>query len=509
MRLVKILFSRFPILVLAVLVQIAALAVVLSYYAQYFVWLEIVGGIMALAVFWHMLCRDTAPEFKLPWLLLLAVFPLLGTVLYVFLATPKLRKRQNKALSEIERYRKEYLTVSPSYREAMEATLGEYGGVEQHLVSAAYSHGFLNNRVDFYGEGGPFFEALLAAIREAREFVFLEYFILSPGQLWERLHRLLLKKRSEGVEVRILYDDLGTLGKLSGRYDKRLAAEGLAARRFNPLHPVLSGIFNYRDHRKIAVIDGKVGFTGGMNIGDEYAGLTNPYGKFKDSGIRLEGAAVGNLTLLFLQLWAAAGRADTDCAKYFPPVPDVRGAGGYAHVFGSGPAPFYREQVAENVLLNLIGAARRRIYVTTPYLIVDRTLMTALQNAAKRGVDVRIVTPHVPDKRVVFQLTRASYPPLLEAGVRIFEYTPGFLHAKQMLVDDEIAFVGTVNLDYRSLSHHFECGAVLCRTPALTDIARDFDGLFAVSGEIPREGFRLGLLNRTAAALLSLFSPLF
>lgn len=509
MKLFKLLFSRFPILLFAFLLQIAGLGVVIGHYAQYFIWFWGISQIFALLVFLHMLNRDVAAEFKLPWMFLLIVFPLFGTVLYLFLANPKIERRKNEALEELERHRDDYLKATPAYREAMNATLGEYRGIENYLVNAAYSHGFLNNRIEFYGDGARFFDALCEALEGARHFIFMEYFILEHGELWDRIHKILIRKQREGVEIRILYDDLGTLGKLSSRFGRVLTAEGLTARRFNPVRPILSGIYNYRDHRKITVVDGKVSFTGGMNIADEYAGITHPLGIWRDSGVRIEGAAVGNLTFLFLQLWATAGRGDTNCGRFFPPIPSLDGTGGYAHAFGSGPAPFYREQVAENTLLNLIGAARRRVYITTPYLIVDRALLQALRNAAARGVDVRIVTPHIPDKRLVFLLTRASYRPLLAAGVRIMEYTPGFLHAKQMLVDDEIAFVGTVNLDYRSLSHHFECGVILCRTPALSDITRDFEDLFSISSEITRENFRFGPLARTAAALLSLLSPLF
>lgn len=504
----RILFSRFPILLVAMLLQLATLIVALSY-ARYYFLLELLGIALACFVVLHMLNRDIGAEFKLPWALLVAAFPVLGALLYLCFATPKIRKKQSRALRELEKKRESYLTVTPAYRDTMQATLADYCGIENHLITAAYSHGYLNNRVDFYGEGEPYFRALFEAIEEAEHFIFLEFFILSPGTLWGRLHELLLKKRSEGVEVRILYDDLGTMGRLSYRYDRELTAEGLAVRRFNPVRPILSGVFNYRDHRKIAVVDGRVAFTGGMNLADEYVALTRPYGRWKDSGIRLRGPSVGNLTFLFLQMWATAGRADTDCSRYFLPPGSPEGMGGYVHAFGSGPAPFYREPVAENCLLNLIAAARKRLYITTPYLIVDRVLLTALRNAAARGVDVRLVTPHVPDKRLVFYLTRASYRPLLLSGVRILEYTPGFLHAKQVLVDDRIAFVGTVNLDYRSLSHHFECGAILCATPALGDIATDFEGIFEVSEEITLENFHPGLVSRTAAALISLFSPLF
>lgn len=508
MKFVKLLFSRTPIILLALALQLGALLFVLLRYFEYFIWFEAVGIILGLFIFLHMLGRDTAAEFKLPWMFILMAMPLLGAVLYLFLANPKVRRRQNRALERLEAVREEYLVASGEYRAALLGTLGDYTGIERHLTAAVHSHGFLNNRIAYYGDGVAFFDALCTELEEARSFIFLEYFIISEGLVFDRIHDILRRKVSEGVEVRVIYDDLGTLGKLPARFAARLTAEGINCRKFNRVRPILSGIYNYRDHRKIAVIDGRVGFTGGMNVADEYAGLEFPFGRWKDSAVRIEGAAVGNLTHLFFQLWDAAGKRETDFDKYFLPIPTLDGTGGYVHVFGSGPRPFYREEIAENILLDLFGAARRRIYITTPYLIVDRALTTALRNAAARGVDVRIVTPHVPDKLLVFQLTRASYQSLLAAGVRIYEYSPGFIHSKQILVDDEIAMVGTVNLDYRSLAHHFECAAVLCRTPSLGEIGADFETVFSASEEIPAD-FRMSPLARFTARMLSLFSPLF
>lgn len=508
MRYVKLLFSRLPILLLALALQLSGLLFVLIRYFEYFIWFESASIILGLLVFIHMLNRDTAAEFKLPWMFILMALPLLGAVLYLFLANPKIRRRQNRALEELEAVREEYLVASGEYRAALVGTLGDYSGIERHLASAVRSHGFLNNRISYYGDGTAFFDALCTELEGAQSFIFLEYFIISPGLVLDRIYDILRRKAAAGVEVRVLYDDLGTLGKLPTGFYKKLSAEGISCRKFNKVYPILSGIYNYRDHRKIAVIDGRVGFTGGMNIGDEYAGLAHPFGKWKDSAVRIEGAAVGNLTHLFFQLWDAARKREESFEKYFLPIPTLDGTGGYVHVFGSGPRPFYREEVAENILLDLFGAARRRIYITTPYLIVDRALTTALRNAAARGVDVRIVTPHIPDKRLVFLLTRASYRRLLDAGVRIYEYTPGFIHSKQILVDDEIALVGTVNLDYRSLAHHFECAAILCRTPSLGEIGADFAEIFEASREIAKD-FRMSLPGRFAARLLSLFSPMF
>ena len=320
MKFLKLLFSKTPILLAALFLQLAMLVFVLVRYSEYFVWFEAISIVLGLLIFLHMLGRDTAAEFKLPWIFILMALPLLGAVLYLFLANPRIKRRQNRALEGLEAVREEYLVASGEYRSALIGTLGDYSGIERHLSTSVRSHGFLNNRIAYYGDGMAFFDALCSELETAQSFIFLEYFIISEGLLYNRIHEILRRKVTEGVEVRILYDDLGTLGKLPSGFAKRLCNEGINCRKFNKVYPILSGIYNYRDHRKIAVIDGRVGFTGGMNIGDEYAGLDFPFGRWKDSAVRIEGAAVGNLTHLFFQLWDSAGKREESFEKSVPLV---------------------------------------------------------------------------------------------------------------------------------------------------------------------------------------------
>ncbi len=511
-KIFKLLLSRGLIFGLAILLQVATLVFLMARFIQYYAVIAILNTLLSLGIFIHLTEKDTDPGFKLVWLVILLLFPMLGAVLYLFLANPKVRKKQSRALSSIEKQRQTYLTADLAYRRAIEETLAEYGGIEKTLNRTAYSHGHLGNRVSYFGDGAAFFEDLFASLRAAESFIFLEYFIIKKGRIWDELHAILREKVREGVEVRLLYDDVGTLGDLPGDFDFILTQEGIKCRKFNPIRPILSGIYNYRDHRKIAVIDGKVAYTGGINIADEYAGLAEPFGKWKDSAISFRGSAVANFTFLFLQAYDTSGRApaaDEDYSRYFQSYREEATAGGYIHPFGGGPLPHYKEGAQQNNFLSMIASAKEYLYITTPYLVMDHTLETALKNAALRGVDVRIVTPHIPDKRVVFAMTRASYRGLLAAGIRIYEYTPGFLHAKQLLADGNLGFVGTINLDYRSFSHHFECGAVICRDPSLQAIRRDFDSLFKVSEEVTSENYRMNRFEVWIHRLFSLFAPLF
>lgn len=304
-----------------------------------------------------------------------------------------------------------------------------------------------------------------------------------------------------------MYDDFGCMFTLPRDYDQQLQAKGLQCRVFNRLTPVISLRLNNRDHRKLLIIDGKVGFTGGMNLSDEYVNLWERFGHWKDSAILLEGDAVWSMAVMFLSMWDNISSLDEDFNRFRPPAAPVRPWTGYVQPYTD--TPLDGEAVGQAVYLNLIAKARRYIYITTPYLIIDVATNTALCNAAKSGVDVRIITPHIPDKRYVFEVTRAHYPPLLEAGVRIYEYTPGFIHAKNFVVDDRFATVGTVNLDYRSLFLHFEDGVWLCEAPCIRDIRKDFEETLKLSAPCSLRQFKhLNILLQLYRSILRVFAPL-
>lgn len=362
-----------------------------------------------------------------------------------------------------------------------------------------------------------FLKDLLIELKRAKKFIFMEYFIIKPGMMWDSIHEVLIDKVKENVDVRIIYDDIGSLGYLESDYYKKLQKEGIKCYKFNPFYPILSGIYNNRDHRKITIIDGKIAYTGGINIGDEYINLKSPYGHWKDSAIKLNGPAVNNLTKMFLEMYNSISKNEEDIEKYIKlnieennnNLDNINTDYGFVHPFGDGPKPIYKEQIAENNFINMINNAKKYVYITTPYLIIDYNLTTSLRSAALKGVDVRIITPHIPDKKIIFNLTRSSYKYLLEAGVKIYEYTPGFIHQKSLIVDDNLAFVGTVNFDYRSLVHHYECGVILYNTDSIKDIYIDIKNIIDESQEITLSNFKMRKIDKLISIILFIFSPLF
>jgi cardiolipin synthase len=352
------------------------------------------------------------------------------------------------------------------------------------------------------------FQDMLEELKKAEHFIFMEYFIVEDGKMWGSILEVLEEKARAGLDVRFIYDDLGSVSLLPTGYDKQLEAKGIRCIAFNPFVPLLSLVMNNRDHRKITVIDGHTAFSGGVNLADEYINEKVRFGHWKDTGFMLKGEAVWNYTVMFLRMWNAFRHTDTDYEAFRPQIyhPEAFLSDGFVQPYGD--TPLDDEVVAENVYLNILNQARDYVYIFTPYLIIDHEMNTALCLAAKRGVDVRIVTPGIPDKKVIFQLTRSYYPPLLKAGVRIYEYTPGFLHAKSYVCDDETAVVGTINMDYRGLYLHFECGTCFYRNSIVEQVKQDSLATMEKSRELALSDTRQGFFGGLFCALLRVFAPM-
>lgn len=505
MKFFKFLFSKAFLTAVLLIAQLALIAVTIIY-LEIMPLFRLLSVIVAVAIFLGIINRKENPELKIPWLALLFVLPFFTLMTYILFAHPRIPRKYYDRAADI--YARANACMAKNGSDKPSAPLpDEVIGIESYLASTAHLCGHTGNRITYYGSGEQFLDALLHELENAQNYIFMEYFIISPGKMWDSIRETLIRKAAQGVEVRIIYDDIGCVGKLKSNYYKTLRGHGIDCRKFNAFRPIISGIHNNRDHRKITVIDGKTGFTGGINIGDEYINEDRRLGHWKDTAIKIEGSAVDNLLALFLQIFDITDKTKTDYSKYFVPHEKYEDAG-YVHPFGDGPNPLYPEQIGENNFINLITSAKNYCYITTPYLIPDYTLINALRSAAFRGVDVRIVTPHIPDKKIVFNMTRSNYACLMEAGVKIYEYTPGFVHAKMLVADDKLAFVGTINLDYRSLIHHFECGAVIYGAPCVADIKKDFDETMAVSQlatpRNPKTGKAASVLN----ALLKVFSPM-
>ncbi len=505
-KLLYILFHRSVLIGLALMVQIATLLVMVvtfSEYIDYFYWCCIFISIVAA---FAIVGSRMEPGYKIAWLLVILPFPVLGGIFYLLAGGGHIPKRTQKRMQGI--LEKSELALRDDFKADDLLPLGgdaagQASYLEQHAACPAYT----NTETEYFSLGDLAFPKMLEELKKARHYIFLEYFIIQPGVFWDSILAILEQKAAEGVEVRLIYDDMGCMFTLPRDYDQQMAAKGIQCRVFNRFVPVMTLRLNNRDHRKLMVIDGKVGFTGGINLSDEYINLRERFGHWKDSVILLEGDAVWSMTIMFLTMWDHCCGWDEDFDRFRPPPSPVRPWTGYVQPYTD--TPLDGEAVGQSVYLNMIAKAKNYIYITTPYLVIDVATNTALCNAAKSGVDVRIITPHIPDRRYVFEVTRAHYPPLLDAGVQIFEYTPGFMHAKNFVVDDRFATVGTVNLDYRSLFLHFEDGVWLCESPCIKEIRADFETTLQVCEAItPRRLKRLNILLQLYRSILRVFAPL-
>lgn len=450
--------------------------------------------------------RNMPPESKVTWLLF-AVVPVFGFLLYLMIGERRLSKKEIQQLEKMDsmKFREDN---SYDLRVELKQENKSAFGIVKSLLSMDHNADVYDGTASqYFSLGEEMFEVMLDDLRSAKKFIFLEFYIIDPGMMWNRVLEILVDKVQQGVEVKLLYDDIGCMATLPGDYTQRLRKMGIDAHKFNKVIPRMTVAYNNRDHRKILVVDGQVGYTGGINLADEYINHIVRFGHWKDGGVRLEGRAVKALTRLFLMNWYINRGEITDFDRYHFDSQRVEGKGLYIP-YGSGPKPIYKEQVGKAVYQNIINQAIDYVYITTPYLIIDYDLTEDIKNAAMRGVDVRIVTPFIPDKKLIQIVTRGAYPDLLEAGVKIYEYTPGFIHSKNVISDDELAVVGTINFDYRSLVHHYENAVLMYQTESIADIKQDFEDLFDVSKEISLETLQNSWYQRLLKEIMQLFAPL-
>ncbi len=504
----NVIFGRTMLVVLMLAAQIALLAVLFSslkdwmpYYYGFV--LVLYGGLIL-----HLVNKSSEPITKITWILLVVLAPAVGVALYLFVELDIGHRVLNRRLSELMKETSVFLPDAPTLPEGAAEAAEELEG----LASYAWNHGgkcsvYANTDVRYLSSGEVSMEAMLEDLRAARDFIFLEFFIIDEGVMWGRVLKILEEKLKQGVEVRVMYDGTCAIFRLPYRYPEMLKKLGIPCKMFDPIRPMISTHYNNRDHRKILVIDGKVAYTGGVNLADEYINRGSRFGHWKDVSIRLEGEAVRSFTLMFLQMWNVNESGD-NFARYLDAPRGGWSVDAPGWVLPYGDSPLDNERVGEMVYMDILNRARRYVHIMTPYLILDSEMLTALTFAAKRGVDVSIILPHIPDKKYAFALAKTHYRELLEAGVRIFEYTPGFVHAKTFCSDDCKAVVGTINLDWRSLYLHFECAAYLRDMPAVMDVERDFQDTLAKCQEVRMEDLKsISLSYRVAGWLLKVFAP--
>lgn len=469
-KLLKKVFSRTVVTALLIVIQVAWLVALLLQLGNSLPAIQTVLRILSLVAILFVIKSDMNPSYKIGWILLIAVLPILGGLMYVIFGN----KRPTKNMREMLRAQ---LEKSAEYLDTQESITGELdggaAGLFKYLEGSAGYPTAKNTTVRYYRVGEEMYADLLPELEKAEKFIFLEYFIIRPGEMWDGVLEILKRKAAAGVDVRIIYDDMGCIDILPANYNATLEGWGIRTMAFNRFVPAVSLVMNNRDHRKITVIDGKVGFTGGINISDEYINVKERFGHWKDTGLMLKGPGVFNLTLMFLEMWNAFNKDGDRYAEFIPDSFEECGSADDGYVLSFSDSPLDNESVGESVYTDMLYQAKDYIYITTPYLAIDSELQTALCMAAKRGVDVRMITPGIPDKKLVYRLTRSYYPTLLRAGVKIYEYTPGFIHAKSFVCDDKLCVVGTINMDYRSLYLHFECGTLMYNNPEIKQVKKD------------------------------------
>ena len=466
--------QRLLFLFLTLAIQINIIFLVMLQFKDYFLYFYIISLAIGCILVFYILNGKSNPSYKIAWIVPILILPIFGGTFYLIYGGNKLSKREKKKMKNQNIKMKSSLIQDPNVLDRLEKE-SEYAK-NQALYMINYSNCpiYENTYNEYLTPGEVKFEKLVEELKKAKHFIFLEYFIIEEGIMWNTILEILKEKAKEGVDVRVIYDDVGCVMKLPYKYGDKLEKYGIKCRVFNPFIPIFTNRLNNRDHRKIAVIDGYVGFMGGINLADEYINAFEKYGHWKDAAILLKGEAVFNLTVMFLTMWDFINNSDDDYLKYRPEnfTNEKYLSKGYVQPFDD--SPLVNEPIGETVYLNLINKAKKYIYINTPYLIIDNEMATALKIAAKSGVDVRIVTPHIPDKWFVHAVTRSYYQSFIKDNIKIYEYTPGFMHSKTFVVDDEYAVVGSINLDFRSLYLHFECGAWLYKTDSVLKLKEDF-----------------------------------
>lgn len=506
----RLLFSRFAITIVLLLLQVFFLVAVFLWLGKYGTYIMSGMTILSLLVMIYIINSKDDPSYKLAWIIPITLFPILGTFFYLYVRTDWGTKTSRALLYTAMKDTSAYAHTEEKVRENIHRENPMIGQIFDYLEVTGGHPAYQNTHVDYYPLGDDFFPVLLEALKSAKQFIFMEYFILEEGKFWDSILEVLEQKAAEGVEVRVMYDDLGCVALVPRTYVKTLEEKGLKARAYSRLRAFLSTSYNNRDHRKITVIDGNVAFNGGVNLADEYINEKELFGHWKDTAYKVTGDAVRGFTMMFLQMWnVSLQKEKEDYSKYLDIVPSrpVADCSGYVIPYGDGPHRM--EKVAEHVYMDILHNARRYVSIMTPYLILDSEFLQALIHTAKRGVKVKLLLPHIPDKWFAIVIARSYYPELIEAGVQVYEYTPGFVHAKMFVADDEMAVAGTINLDFRSLYLHYECGGFFYRNSVVKAIAADFEKTFEKSQRITVSAYKkMKLTDRAAGRVLRLIGPL-
>lgn len=502
----RIVFSRSLLIFTLIVIQVFIFLGTYLWFREYFPNFVVVEAIFSFSMLIYLFNCGMDSSAKLTWLAMIMMFPLPAVLMLFYTKVDTGQWAAKKRVFQmIEESRGKLLQDEETFRSAEIVSSGA-DDLCRYLNKTGCYPIFRNTAVKYFPTGEDKFDALIAELEKAEHFIFMEYFIIDEGYMWGRILSILEKKAEQGVEVRVMYDGMCEISTLSYDYAQRMARLGIKCRSFSPIQPFISTHYNYRDHRKITVIDGRTAFTGGVNLADEYINVKERFGHWKDAAIMVKGEAVRSFTLMFLQMWNVYER-DRKWEEYLEAKPDELTARGFVMPYGDNPFDDYK--VGENVYMDILNRATEYVHFMSPYLILDGELETALKFAAERGIDVKLILPGIPDKKVAYSLAKSHYRSLLGAGVKIFEYTPGFVHSKVCVSDDEKAVVGTINLDYRSLYHHFECAAYMYGTECIHDIESDFLNTLKECREVTYETIKHEkLYYKVVGKLVKIIAPL-
>lgn len=476
---------------------------------RYSAWINVLFIFISVMMILYLIRKNESPAYRMSWISLMAVFPLLGGLLYLLIGNKRPTKKMQKKIAQEDVKFETSIQQLPHEVERLMKFDKRAAALSHYLYQYEMMPLYSDTRITYFPNGESMMNMLIDDLKNAKSYIFIEFFIVNYGDMFDQIFDILRSKAQEGIDVRFLYDDFGCLTRLPDDFVEQCEDVGIKALKFNPVSPILSMVYNTRNHRKFVIVDGQVSYTGGLNLADEYINKIERFGYWKDNMVRMDGQATWSTTILFLKIWNAFYHQKDENYLQFLPREDIPHSNdcvnGFVQPFGDSPLD--DEPVGENVYRNLLDMATESVYIYTPYLVISYELQTAIELASKRGVDVRIITPGIPDKPLIFRMTRSYYRPLLEAGVRIFEYQPGFIHAKTFVVDGKIACVGTINLDYRSLYLHFENAVLMYYHPVVTHILDDFNETQYQSKEILLSSLSQSFYGEIFDSVLRLLAP--
>ena len=500
-----LLFSRLPLILLLIALQILMMVGLFSRFQEYIPHYAAFQSIFAVAMAFYLYNCSMDASAKLTWLLVIVLFPAPGAVFLAYTRTNLGHRLVKARTAELIDQTRGAIEQDESVMEALGSDNSGTDDLQRYLSRSGCMPVFANTQVRYFPLGEDMFSAMLEELEKAERFIYMEYFIVEEGEMWGRILDVLARKAAAGVDVRVMYDGMCEISLLPHDYPKRLKKLGIQAKVFSPVTAFVSTHYNYRDHRKILVIDNRVAFNGGVNLADEYINRKQRFGHWKDTALMLRGEAARSFTLMFLQMWNLM-ESEPDFAPVQSEGLSAEAAG---YVMPYGDCPLDDDKVGESVYMDMLYHANRYVHVMTPYLILDGELETALKYAAERGIDVKLILPGIPDKKAAYALAKSHYRSLVDAGVKIYEYTPGFVHAKVFVSDDAKAVVGTINLDYRSLYHHFECATYLYQVPCIREIEADFQATLAQCRAVTPETIRKEKLSyKVLGSIMKLVAPM-